>query len=40
VLLFTDGGMRESPLEAFQMLDLDTHAPARPMQDSAPGEET
>jgi hypothetical protein len=40
VLLFTDGGMRESPLEAFQMLDLDTHAPARPMQGSAPGEGT
>ncbi|MFY0581911.1 transcriptional regulator [Cystobacter fuscus] len=38
VLLFTDGGMRESPLEAFQMLDLDTRGPARPLQGAAPGE--
>ncbi|MET0405879.1 MAG: metallophosphoesterase, partial [Cystobacter sp.] len=36
VLLFTDGGMRESPLESFQMLDLDTRAPARPMPSSQP----
>ena len=30
VLVFTDGGMRESPLELFELLDLDTRAPARP----------
>jgi hypothetical protein len=31
VLVFTDGGMRESPLELFELLDLDTRAPARPL---------
>jgi hypothetical protein len=35
VLIFTDGGMRESPLESFELLDLDTRAPAVP-----PGEES
>jgi hypothetical protein len=33
VLVFTDGGMLESPLEAFELLDLDTRAPARPLGD-------
>jgi len=31
VLVFTDGGMRESPLEAFELFDLDARAPARPL---------
>jgi hypothetical protein len=30
VLIFTDGGMRESPVEAYELLDLDTRAAARP----------
>lgn len=30
VLIFTDGGMRESPLEAIELFDLDTRAAARP----------
>jgi hypothetical protein len=30
VLIFTDGGMRESPLEAYELLDLDARAAARP----------
>jgi hypothetical protein len=30
VLIFTDGGMRESPLEAFELFDLDTRTAARP----------
>jgi hypothetical protein len=30
VLVFTDGGMREAPVEAFELLDLDTRAAARP----------
>jgi hypothetical protein len=29
-LIFTDGGMRESPVEAYELLDLDTRAAARP----------
>ena len=33
VLIFTDGGMRESPLEAFELFDLDARAPARPLGD-------
>jgi hypothetical protein len=37
VLVFTDGGMRESPLELFELLDLDTRAPARPLGNAAPG---
>ncbi|HEY0095863.1 MAG TPA: transcriptional regulator, partial [Archangium sp.] len=37
VLVFTDGGMRESPLELFELLDLDTRAPARPVGASSPG---
>ena len=35
VLIFTDGGMRESPLESFELLDLDTRAPARPLAPEA-----
>ena len=35
VLLFTDGGMRESPLESFQLFDLDTRDAARPAEDPA-----
>jgi hypothetical protein len=31
VLIFTDGGMRESPVEAYELLDLDTRAAARPL---------
>jgi hypothetical protein len=31
VLVFTDGCMREAPVEAFQLFDLDTRAPARPL---------
>ncbi|MBN1210561.1 MAG: transcriptional regulator [Myxococcaceae bacterium] len=30
VLLFTDGGMRESPVEAYELFDLDSRATARP----------
>ncbi|MFL5348570.1 MAG: metallophosphoesterase [Hyalangium sp.] len=30
VLIFTDGGMRESPLEAYELFDLDTRTAARP----------
>jgi hypothetical protein len=37
VLVFTDGGMRESPLELFELLDLDTRAPAQPVGASSPG---
>jgi hypothetical protein len=29
-LIFTDGGMRESPIEAYELLDLDTRTAARP----------
>jgi hypothetical protein len=29
VLVFTDGGMREAPLEAFELLDLETRRAAR-----------
>jgi hypothetical protein len=29
-LIFTDGGMRESPLEAYELLDLDSRTAARP----------
>ena len=29
VLVFTDGGMREAPLEAFELLDLETRSAAR-----------
>ncbi len=29
VLVFTDGGMREAPLESFELFDLDARAPAR-----------
>ena len=29
VLIFTDGGMRESPLEAYELFDLDTRTAAR-----------
>jgi hypothetical protein len=29
VLVFTDGGMRETPVEAFELFDLDARAPAR-----------
>jgi hypothetical protein len=31
VLLFTDGGMRECPIEAYELFDLDTRAPLRPL---------
>jgi hypothetical protein len=31
VLVFTDGGMRECPPEAFELFDLDTRAAARPV---------
>ncbi|MBM7113095.1 metallophosphoesterase [Archangium primigenium] len=31
VLVFTDGGMRESPLDSFELLDLDTGRAARPV---------
>jgi hypothetical protein len=37
VLIFTDGGMRESPLEAFELLDLDTRAPALPRGEASRG---
>ncbi len=37
VLVFTDGGMRESPLELFELFDLDTRAPARPHEAAPPG---
>ncbi len=30
VLIFTDGGMRESPLEAYELFDLDSRTAARP----------
>ncbi|WP_407659983.1 metallophosphoesterase [Hyalangium gracile] len=30
VLIFTDGGMRESPLDAYELFDLDTRTAARP----------
>ncbi|WP_224362443.1 metallophosphoesterase [Hyalangium versicolor] len=30
VLIFTDGGMREAPLEAYELFDLDTRTAARP----------
>lgn len=30
VLIFTDGGMRESPLEAYELFNLDTRTAARP----------
>jgi hypothetical protein len=30
VLIFTDGGMSESPVEAYELLDLDSRAAARP----------
>lgn len=36
-LVFTDGGMRESPLERFELFDLDARAPARPLEDSLQG---
>lgn len=34
VLVFTDGSMRESPLEGFELFDLDTREPARPRGDA------
>lgn len=34
VLVFTDGGMRESPLERFELFDLDARAPAAPLGDA------
>ena len=37
VLIFTDGGMRDSPLELYELLDLETRAPARPLGDVATG---
>ncbi|QRK10165.1 metallophosphoesterase [Archangium violaceum] len=37
VLVFTDGGMRESPLERFELFDLDAREPARPMEDAPRG---
>ncbi|MGZ3457291.1 MAG: metallophosphoesterase [Archangium sp.] len=37
VLVFTDGGMRESPLELFELFDLDTRAPARPLGNALQG---
>lgn len=37
VLVFTDGGMRESPLELFELFDLDTREPARPLEDAPRG---
>ncbi|ATB29148.1 metallophosphoesterase [Melittangium boletus] len=37
VLIFTDGGMRESPLELFELLDLDTGFAARPVEDAHMG---
>ncbi len=39
VLVFTDGGMRESPLELFELFDLDTRAPAQPLGDAPQGEQ-
>jgi hypothetical protein len=33
VLIFTDGGMRESRVEAYELLDLDTRAAALPRQE-------
>jgi Calcineurin-like phosphoesterase len=38
VLVFTDGGMRESPVEQFELFDLDTRAPARPLGAAPQGE--
>lgn len=37
VLVFTDGGMRESPLESYELFDLDTRAPARPLGNELQG---
>ena len=37
VLVFTDGGMRESPLESYELFDLDTRAPARPLGNEPQG---
>lgn len=35
-LIFTDGGMRESPLELFELLDLEAHRAARPLEELLP----
>jgi hypothetical protein len=37
MLVFTDGGMRESPLELFELFDLDTRAAARPHEATPSG---
>ncbi|MFY0571891.1 metallophosphoesterase [Archangium lansingense] len=39
VLVFTDGGMRESPLEAYELFDLDARASARPLGNTLQGEQ-
>ena len=35
-VIFTDGGMRESPLELFELLDLETRESARPLESGLP----